>query len=355
MYRHALGLWVGLWLCASLQAHAPEAPKFPLETLINRHLTGYSLSKENRLRLALYAELKGDYESDGEVFTLDFGKLGSLAFYEKNLLLRFGHRPMRAVHLNRFEHGTPQARLMDSTLHAIFEQIPLLRNGEASPELIRFVDKALARKNLEPFSKIYIRHVLLQHGTYDLVRDEVTFHSRDLAQDDEVRRPPTPMMIRLNQDVLRGYYIRSGGTVFVENVDRKVHYATGEDAATNVAAFKVFAQQLFVQTVQYVSQAESERIAQSQRVLGAPGTAPAQGAPALPAGIKPLYTPYSWIPMMLGILRNQRINVGDADVICYFVDADYFDRLYAQLLPEEKAKVDAYLRARRPSLAAAGR
>ena len=341
MLRHLLGLMACFFLSLALGAPSPaDPPAYPLESLINRHLSSYALSKENRFRLALYAELKGDYDPGSGAFTLDFGKLGSLAFFDKNALLRFGQAPMRAVHLNRFEHGTPEATLLDTALGDILEQITLLRNGDASPELIRFVDEALARKNLEPFSKIYIRHILLQHGTYDLLRDEVTFHSDALPQGGQVQRPAHPMMIRLSRDVLRGYYLRSGGTVYVENVDRPVRYATGEAYATNVAAFKVFAQQLFVQTVQYVSEAESERLAQSRRILGAPSP---QGAVATRPAVAPLYTPYSWIPMMLGILRNQHINIGDPDIICYFVGAAYFDRLYAQLLPDEKAKTDAYL------------
>ena len=59
-----------------------------------------------------------------------------------------------------------------------------------------------------------------------------------------------------------------------------------------------------------------------------------------------LYQEYDWIPMMLGMLRAQRVNIGDPDIIQYFVDEPYFDRIYRLLTPKEKIKVDAYLRRR---------
>ena len=46
--------------------------------------------------------------------------------------------------------------------------------------------------------------------------------------------------------------------------------------------------------------------------------------------------------MMLTILRTHGINIGDVDIIKYFIDEPYFARLYDQLTKEEKEKVDFY-------------
>ena len=75
-----------------------------------------------------------------------------------------------------------------------------------------------------------------------------------------VKRHVTPLKIKLNEEVIRGYYINSGGTVYIENVDRDVYFATGEQYDYNVSAFKLFVQKVFVQTIQYISQKETNRL-----------------------------------------------------------------------------------------------
>ena len=54
------------------------------------------------------------------------------------------------------------------------------------------------------------------------------------------------------------------------------------------------------------------------------------------------YNEFDWIPMMLGMLRAQDINIGDPDIIRYFIDEPYFPQLYEQLNRAERTKVDAF-------------
>ena len=178
---------------------------------------------------------------------------------------------------------------------------------------------------------------------------------------------------------MRGYYIRSGGTVYVEDVDRKVSYATGEEYDYNVSAFKLFVQKLFSQTTQYIVRVEQKRLdlrSEKQPVIAEiirPGNrqklyAESESVKPTPAprtrsgydmdgrskgfarrtkksnGVEPLYHKYNWIPMMLGLLRSKGINVGDQDVVKYFVNQPYFNLIYDQMNARERAKADRYKR-----------
>lgn len=371
-----LRLFLLLWLFPASFLVAQPAYE-DLENLINDQITGYALSFDNQFKLAAYTELKGDYSPEFNTLTLDFGSLGQVAFYRNNLLFKTGNQ---VYHLNRGENGTVGAAAIDLKLSELFEQILLLGNQDADPRHVYFVDQHLARKNIEPFDKLFLRHILITYGRYVPEQGYVEFHTewlpgttysyRDPHDSVLVRKPISPLKIRLDAQILRGYYIRAGGTVYVENVNREVDYATGESYSYNVAAFKLFVQKLFVQSVQYVVQAESQRLGrQAQPVTFVPGHLPAselaapsstfladQGRPApvttirprvvqaaAPSPVAPLYHRYSWIPMMLSILRAQRINIGDPDVICYFVNEPYFERIYAQLTAEERLRVDAYM------------
>jgi hypothetical protein len=195
------------------------------------------------------------------------------------------------------------------------------------------------------------------------------------------------MQIHLSESVVRGYYLRSGGTVYIENVQRPISYATGEESSYNVSAFKLFVQQLFTQTTQYVVQAEKDRIAQlpyqelpdfrtrfrtpitnSLQTTETPlayaqaarqgvsrGEAPGPQAVSSShqrrskrlAAIKPLYSEHDWIPVMLGHLRARDISIGDPDIIRYFVDQPYFPDLYERLSQSERSEVDRYLQRQR--------
>ena len=359
------------------------------ETLINQRLADYDLSPDNHFKLAAYTELKGKYSNSNNSLTLEFGSIASLSFYERNCLLRTADN--RVYHLDQSRNSTAQVYAMNSTLANIFEKIILLSNHNSDQTLIEFVDKHLSRKNIEPFQKIFLRHILIKYGKFDEENKRVEFHTDWLPEkeftykgpNDErlIRKPIDPLLIKLDASILRGYYLRSGGTVYVEDVRRDVHYATGEQYDPNVTAFKIFVQKLFVQTTQYIVRQENKRIQEypNQPVITTimqKGNAQPQyesdpdiwqspiglipnvqirktNAPTLsfpttkptirrqPA-VKPLYDKYNWIPMMLGIMRSNNISIADKDVIEYFIDQPYFPILYEQLTAEEKKKVDRF-------------
>ena len=318
-------------------------PQKSLEAFINEQVGAYPFSHDNRFKLSAYAELKGHFSPETQAFELDFADLGAIAFYENHCLLKTAGR--QAFVLRRYDLNWVNAGVVNQALHEIFEQIALLGNHNAGQEHIVFVNKWLARKNIEPFDKIYTRHILLRYGRYDRVRQCVEFHSEWLsdkipgALDDTthstIKRHYSRLHIRLDSLGLRGFYLDAGGEVYVNDVARDVNYATGEQYGQNVSAFKLFIQKLFVESVQYVAKWDGEN--HRQKVVR-------QAADM--AGVKPLYTHQSWIPMMLSLLRTNRVNIGDADVICYFVDQPYYPVIYDQMTLQERAKADIYLKKR---------
>ncbi|MEZ4828107.1 MAG: hypothetical protein R3C61_17755 [Bacteroidia bacterium] len=359
------------------------------EDIINHYLVDHNLSPDNLFRLATYTEMKGEYSEQYKAITLDFGSLGSLAIYEKNYLLRT--HPNHVYHLDRENEPGPQAEIMNENLSGLFEKIILLSNHGADAQLVSFVDENLSRKNIEPFDKIFLRHILLRYGKFDPALRQVEFHTDWLpgntyeyrGPDDQqtVRKPIEPMKIKLDEEIVRGYYLWSGGTVYVENVPRDVKYATGEEYAYNVAAFKLFVQKMFVQTTQFVVDNEKERLQELRdnspviaevvtkrevRPMVAMASSPAEemrtrsinpqtAEPARGSGyvkpgshsqplnpVQPLYSELSWIPMMLGILRANGVNIGEKDLIKYFIDQPYFPKLYEQLTREEREKADRF-------------
>lgn len=357
---------------------AQESPQesASLESVINRYVLTYGLSASNKFKLAAYTELKGRYDHESKAVVLDFGSLGYLSFYERNCLLRLPGNKIYS--LDHYETGTPNAFEMDAQLHDMFERITMMSDGDADSAKIEFIDRNLAKKNLEPFDKLFIRHVLVHFGEFDPMLQEVVFESKDMPAEAAsmkreggrvVKQPIVALKMKLDASILRGWYLNSGGTVFVENADRNVRFATGEEYDHNVAAFKIFGQKLFVQSVQFIAQYESSRLAKLQEVAPTMNKMVTmdseienshtfasneerrqamyernwrrtQGMAA-----QPLYTQYSWIPMMLNMLRNENVNIGDEDVICYFVHIDAFNVIYGQLLPLEKEKVNGYLEA----------
>jgi len=340
-------------------------PKLQWEELINHHIHAYGLAEDTEFKLAAYTELRGQYTSTHNQLHLDFGGLGSLTFYEQNCILKTSGK---VFHLNREGYDASQVDFMNKKINEMFEVIPLLGNHGAKQEVVNFVDKHLAKKNIEPFDKLFVRHILIRHGKFDAKKGVIEFHTDDLPQykiyenghgEQIIKRYKTPLKIRLDQHMLRGYYIKAGGTVYVEDVDRSVSFATSEEYTHNVTAFKVFVQKLLVQSVQYISHAETARISkkpqtfevgpsgkdagQSHKTALLPSQNKNSGKP-LPGSDQlvngALYSPNNWMVMMLGMLRSQKINIGDRQILPYFLNQPYFPLIFELLTPEEKNLVN---------------
>ncbi|MEM7372229.1 MAG: hypothetical protein AAF587_26660 [Bacteroidota bacterium] len=372
-------------------------PVYPYEQLIEDYISPYQLSPDNQFRLAMYAELRGRYSSEYQSLTMNFGSLATLTFYNENCLLRTANN--RIYHLDRRRVSERSVGIMDQALTEIFDRILLLGNHEADPELVEFIDEALSKKNIEPFQKMYLRHVLIRYGYFDKPFKRVIFHTDWLPDQSYSYRGPTdisivdrpiePLKVKLDDQVIRGYYLNSGGTVYVEDVDRDVSYASGEEYGYNIHAFKLFAQRLFTQTTQYIVGTEQNRLDEMEarmatvvRDVMAPATSLSEPEPTpllaheshgpyqdmqttrglssdasfgrsrgmdqpstrkTEQTVKPKlarYSQYDWISLMLAQLRSRGINIGDPDIIQYFVDHPDFQHLYKLLTPKEKAKVD---------------
>lgn len=365
-----------------------------LSTVIHETIGAYPFSSGNAFRLAAYAELKGQYEQYPFSLTLPFGALGSMRFYRQNCLLRTESGQVFTLDPKR--DSPVQARYLDAAISHILEQIMLLGQEGVASEKRAFVDRHLARKNIEPFAKLYLRHVLLYYGRFDQRNGRITLHTDWLPVDTYayrspgdtvlVRRPTDPLMVNLDGDILRGYYLKSGGTVYVENVTEGEAYVSGEVYAYNVAAFKLFAQKIFAQTTHYITGREKARLVELVDIewqapdespdiidLGSPrqvdrgnSRGSASSLPArpnvqqlrpqaiLPPGYRRtrkkawtgprLYGENSWVYMMLTILRQKGLNIGDPDILPYFIQQPYFNAIYARLTDEERKAVDAYRR-----------
>ncbi len=320
-----------------------------VEAFINDHVQQYQLHPDNLFRLSAYTELKGQFQDDGEV-KLDFGNRASLSFYPQNLLLRV--RGKGVYHLNRGEEmGKVYDESINEVLDEIFEGILLLSNGDASEAHIAFVDEQLTQKNLDPFHKLFLRYLMLHHGRFDSVNRYVEFYSGWLPSDDEYAAAAASghLGMQMSSEELRGYYFKTGSRVYLKNVERPVSYATGEVAGANVTAFKLFLQDLMGHSVHYLLDMQGRVAAQkiSYETFGTPTTEQVSNAQnsTFPQGKETpvLYHEYHWIPMMLGLLHANGTSFSDPEVICYFVDAPYYDLIYSQLSAEEKAQADQYL------------
>jgi hypothetical protein len=380
-----LSLCLGLFLLLGpLQAQMSDSP-FELEALINQRLRAFPFQNDNLFRLAAYAEMKGDYSPRFKALSLHFGNLGMMNIYERSCLLR---TPRGVWHLEIDYNSPTQIQAMNQELARTFDQIILLGNEDGNPDLIDFVDRHLAKKNIEPFDKIFLRHLLVRYGRFDKTNNRVVFHTdwlpdstfsyRSPRDQTTIQKPINPLMVKLDEHVVRGYYIKAGGTVYVEDVEREVLYATGEEYKFNVSAFKVFIQKLFVQTTHYVVAREQERLnqmqselairdvirkqevqkayavsddasfvprAQPQRMVSRGGASAAPRTPALKIkAVEPLYHKYNWIPMMLGILRQKGISVADPEIAHFLIGKPYFQRIYDQLTVQEKAGIDRIIK-----------
>lgn len=367
-------LAVGLCLCLFLSSSAfgqADQQEYQLEYLINQYMESYDFSPDNRFRLAAYSELKGYYDETIEGFFLPFGSLGSLSFYPNNCLLKT--KGNRIFYLDPNQENSPQAQAFNAALSDVFEHIELLSNYGADEACIAFVNKWLSRKNMQPFDKVFTRHLFLKYGRYDEFRQRVEFHTDwlpTLAQTVNmgkkrglVQQHSSPLKLLLDSINLRGYYTQIGGYVYVQDVDRKIAYATGEEYTYNGSAFKVFIQKMLTQSAQYVVEHKAVNVppaAKKPRQYFA-STHPAIAASSTrgmesPTGqgadnqsraevinrIKPLYDHSSWIPMMLGLLRSNNISITDPDIIIYFIDQPFFPKLYGMLSREEQVLIDRY-------------
>ncbi|MEO0898053.1 MAG: hypothetical protein AAFY71_16710 [Bacteroidota bacterium] len=372
-------------VCAQVRLSSTNTSKdFKMEKLINSLLVEYPFSQENMFRLAAYSELKGDYNNENGSMNLDFGSLGSMVIYPNTCILKTFDS--RLFFLDKRKNTAAQVEAINLRVDDLLNHIFLLGNHQVDMEKVRFVDEHLSKKNIEPFGKIFLRHILIRYGKYDSNTQRIEFSTDwlpdqnyvflDPSAKEIVVKPMRPMKVKLDKTILRGYYINSGGTVFVKDVDRKVAYATGEEYLYNVAAFKLFVQKMFTQTTQFIVMKENNRLAEmlppaseesddkQEMVIGetisgklknafaydsdASSAAQAygkmRGNNKLVEGIKiNMYDQFDWIPMMLGLLRSQQVNIGEPEIIKYFIDEPYFHRIYKQLTVEEREKVDKYL------------
>lgn len=319
---------------------AQTGPSPGMETFINQHVQRYAVSPTNRLRVSAFTELRGRPAHQGGGLQVDFGQLGQLTFYQRNCLLLTSEGGVHHIALG--EAPANKAQALDQALNQIFEQMLLLSNGPADSAMVAFVDAQLARKTLDPFHKIYARYLMLHHGRYDPAAQTVVVRSEWLGQDALTRRnqhqgADNPLTLRLTREELRGFYHRTQGEVFVHDADRPVAYATGEATHPNVGPFKTFLQKMMSTLPALPDLHARVRREGLSMTFGSSGEGPA-------TTIEPMYHEYSWIPMMLGLLRARDLNFGDPDIVCYFVDQPYFARIYDQLTAEERSAVDAYLR-----------
>jgi len=316
----------------------------PLENLINEQVNRYALSSSNRFRLAAYLELEGEFSYPGSV-NLNFGQLGSFIFYPDNCLLRTNRA--RVYHITPRDGLSAQVDALNDALDQIFERIALLSNGDATDDHVRFVDRELGRKNLDSFHKLYVRYLLIHYGKFDARRQRVSLHTDALRADGLIDASSRyePLMMVLDTNALRGMYHRTGGRVFVEDVDRDVLYATGEEMTPNVGAFKLFLRKFLGRAVSYLS--TNPEVKRPAKVAVKPVASKRLSTSSKKSGIAPLYHDYSWIPMMLGMLRTNDLSFGDPDIVKYFADQPCLDKIYEQLTREEKAQVDAYLKKHR--------
>lgn len=363
----------------------PDPTALRLETVINDFVGVYPFSLDNRLKLSVYAELKGRYSDSLNRVSLEFGNMGTMFFFSNNCLLK--SRQNRAYSLDRYDENAEKAFAMNYNMQRMFEGVMLLGNYGADEAMMHFVDEGLMRKNIQPFHKIYLRHILLKYGKYDPENRRVVFYSNWLPENEYsyqdprrgeiIKRPISPLKMVLDDHSLRGYYLDIGGEVYVNDVTRNVVYASAEDFNyNNITAFKLFVQKLFIESIQYIAQTEAIRIREGSQVsqtvvasmgsevsgvpegmalpvevdVPVPAPAPVKSAtvsyrprPTTTAKTEALYHEYSWIPMMLMLLRHNQINIGDPDVIRYFVDEPYFSRIYDQLNIDERDRVDHYL------------
>ncbi|MCI4670996.1 MAG: hypothetical protein MRZ79_22860 [Bacteroidia bacterium] len=331
----------------------------PLERLINDRIYAYPFSSDNLLRLAAYYEMKGIYNAEYDQMEFRFGGLGTVSIFKDRFFIRT--RDQKVYHLKPDYPDPELLGLVNDALRDLFEQIPLMGNYGSHPSLIDFVDRNLAGKNLEPFDKVYLRYILLKFGRLDKNGSKVEFHTSWLPRIDHeamnksenllIRKHKTPLVIYLYPAVIRGYYEKIGGTVFVEEKHKLIgKYAIGHTSQPNVASFKLFIQKLFVQSIRYIADDENDRLGEKVSLQNdiTSSTLTASNSSVRPVKLVKVewqhpYHTDSWMIMMLTILRQNKTSIGDPEIIRYFVDEPYFERLYSYMTEKERSQVDRYL------------
>lgn len=357
-----------------------------LETLINTCTNEYPFSLNNKLKLSAYAELKGRYINHVQAFSIGFGDLGSLAFYNDNCLLK---TPDGFFFMDKSGNKPVNIRSFNIALNRVFESIALLSDRNAPKDHVAFVNKMLSKKGLEPFDKLFTRHILIHYGRFNRENQQVEFYTKWLndrqyasrsndkpSKEDLVLKPTTPLRIVLDTVNLRGWYLKVGGYVFVEDVERDVSYASGENYSHNVSAFKLFIQKLFVETTHYVAKnreypkplmdklnptkklSPSTDVAEintqqkeAKVVSNVSGSQPISDnqseqiiskANAIRRKDNLLYDSKGWIPMMIAMLRERNIKITDPAILQYLINKPYFEDIYKLLTPVEQRRVDKY-------------
>jgi len=324
-------------LLVSLCSAQKPIVRSTITQVINQHLGGYALSSDNLLRLAIYAELKGKYGPAHRQILLDFGDFGEISFYENNCLIRTSEG---VVNLNKGQDE--DASLANEMVHNLLENLMLFSNQQADTAHLAFVDKYLAKKNIEPFHKIYTRHVLLRFGKYHAGEKKVVFHTDYISPStpysgNMVQKHKTPLKLVLDSTELRGYYLHTGGEVFVHDSKQNLWYATEEGKKyNNVTAYKLFIQLLITESIPYISQEESLRQQKLDQLRQL--TYAGNASSSLPSR----YSPDEWIMLMLTSLRNQNISPADPYILKHLVRQPYFSRIYEHMTETEKTEAKRY-------------
>lgn len=305
--------------------------------VINKHLDGYGFSSDNLLRLAVYTELKGQYQAAHRQILLDFGDIGKISFYEDNCLIRAG-----GATLNLNKDGNIHTDQANEVVGELLEKLMLFSNHQADEAHIRSVDRMLLRKNIEPFHKIFTRHVLLRYGKYQAADSSILFHTDYIKPGDDVnanliQKHKTPLRLILNKDGLRGYYLRTGGEVYVNDSKQKLWYATSEATQyNNITAYKLFIQSLLTETIPYVSQEETYRQRSIRHIEDAMHAADVKiSAPSR-------YQKDEWIGQMLHTLRTNGVSPTEPYILKHLSRQAYFSKVYEQMTDEEQDAADAY-------------
>lgn len=337
---HRLSLLVCFGICSVLLSHAQPTKDLFLEQIINDRLTAYPFSSSNLFRLAIYTELKGKYYAANEELRLSFGEAASISFYPSHCLLKKGSS---AFHLSEGAPKSSMSAAMDIALDEIFEQIMLMTNSNRLPQHIAFVDKWLSKKNIEPFHKIFSRYLLLAFGQYNPRTMQVSFHSRDipasyahggLRGNSGDKIDDHPLKLVLDTVALRGYYLKTGGNVFVNDVDRDILYATGEDFHyNNITAYKLFIQHLFTTSIHHI--AEFTRRRKSRKIDVAIVKADKTVSSSSDH-------PYQLGSTIIGLLKAQDISITDPSILKHLLYRPFFPDIYKSLDKEQRKIVDRY-------------
>ena len=337
---HRLSLFVCTVFLPFLFSHAQSTKDLFLEQMINNRIQAYPFSPSNLFRLAVYTELKGKYNDVGEELRLSFGSYATISFYPTHCLLKKGSS---AFHLTQGASKSSMSAAMDKVLDEIFEQIMLMSNGNKLPQQIAFVDKWLCQKNIEPFHKIFSRYLLLTFGKFDSKTMQYTFHSKDIPESythlgisggKKTKRKNYALKLVLDTVALRGYYLQTGGSVFVNDVKRDVMYATGEDFHyNNVTAYKLFIQQLFTSSIHHIADFSSSKNHMSEvSFLNKASNSQASSSKG----------PYELGKNIVDLLKAEDISITDPTILEHLLYRPFFPEIYKNLDKKEQQFVDQY-------------